>query len=68
MPSVDCKTTKELALYRDILEMNTQLCVLLNRAVSNEKSCLSVLLHTRDCLGVLLSFLNPKLYRKLSQQ
>lgn len=52
-------------MYRDTLEMNTQLCVLLNKAVVQEKKCLSVLLHTRDCLSVLLSFLNPQLYCEL---
>lgn len=65
LPSTDCSNTKELALYRDILEMNTQICALLNKCVAHEKNCLSILLHTRDCLSLLLSFLNPQLYRKL---
>ncbi|KAK4876162.1 hypothetical protein RN001_012584 [Aquatica leii] len=61
-PYSDVKNTKDLAFYCDILEMNTAICVVLSKAVGNNSICLNTVLHTRDCINVLLSLLNPNIY------
>lgn len=63
LPPTDCANTKELALYIDILDMDTQICALINKALAYDKNCMSLLLNTRDCFS-LLSILNPQIYRK----
>lgn len=42
--------------------MNTAICALLSKAVGNNQVCLGTVLHTRDCLNVMLSLLNPAVY------
>ncbi|KAK5645259.1 hypothetical protein RI129_006559 [Pyrocoelia pectoralis] len=61
-PHTDVKSTRDLALYCDILEMNTSICSLLTIAVSNSTMCLNSVIHTHDCFHILLSLLNPDLY------
>lgn len=59
------KTTRELSLYCDLLEMNTYICFCLSKTAGCSTVCLGTILHTRDCFTVLLLLLNPKIYRKL---
>lgn len=63
-PPNGIKDTKDLSLYCDVLEMNSAICSLLTKAVGNNYTCLGMVLQTRDCLNVMLSLLNPDLYRK----
>ncbi|KAK9883541.1 hypothetical protein WA026_001716 [Henosepilachna vigintioctopunctata] len=62
VPFIEVKNTKLLSLYVDILEMNSDICVFLRKAVRCSPSCLGTILHTKDCVHVLLSLLNPKNY------
>ncbi|KAF2899192.1 hypothetical protein ILUMI_06979 [Ignelater luminosus] len=62
IPPARVNNTKDLSLYCDILEMNTAVCALLSKAVGNNQICLGTILHTRDCLNVMLSLLNPAVY------
>lgn len=62
VPSIEVRTTKELSLYIEILEMNSEICFFLNRAVRFSPGCLGTILHTRDCFNVFISLLNPKMY------
>ncbi|XP_017780002.1 PREDICTED: rotatin [Nicrophorus vespilloides] len=62
MPHSDIETTKDLALYCDIIEMNTSILQLVTFSVSKNYSCLIATCNTRDCLTTIVSLLNPKLY------
>ncbi|XP_031350383.1 rotatin isoform X3 [Photinus pyralis] len=61
-PHTDVKSTRDLALYCDILEMNASICSVLTRAVNGNAACRNTVIHTRDCFNILLSLLNPNLY------
>ncbi|XP_044270747.1 rotatin isoform X1 [Tribolium madens] len=61
-PSMSINDTKKLSLYCEIVEMDATICTLLSHVVCVNTTCLGTVLHTRDCLTVLLSLLNPKLY------
>ncbi|CAG9829728.1 unnamed protein product [Diabrotica balteata] len=61
-PNMTITNTRELSLYVDILDMNATICSVLTRLASNNISCLGTVLHTRDCLNLLVSLLNPRLY------
>ncbi|CAH1155943.1 unnamed protein product [Phaedon cochleariae] len=60
--SMSISNTRELSLYCDILEMNTMVCSVLIRLASTNPICLGTILHTRDCLNLLFSLLNPRIY------
>ncbi|XP_044758408.1 rotatin [Coccinella septempunctata] len=62
VPSIEIKNTRELSLYIEILEMNSEICFFLNRAVRFSPGCLGTILHTKDCFNVFISLLNPKMY------
>ncbi|XP_060527472.1 rotatin [Cylas formicarius] len=67
-PSVTVDTTKELMFYCDLLEMNASVCLLLKTLCHNNTLCLGTVLHTKDCLNVMLSLLNRNMYHtNLSQ-
>lgn len=63
-PNMTIKDTKKLSLYCEILEMDTTVCSLLSHVAYINLTCLGTILHTKDCLTVLISLLNPHLYRK----
>lgn len=63
-PLMDISQTTDLMLYCDILEMNCAVCSLLIRAAASSVVCLGTVLHTKDCLSLLISLLNPKIYSK----
>ncbi|XP_066247682.1 rotatin [Euwallacea similis] len=60
LPSISIDNKKELALYCNILEMNTSVCSLLRKLCSYNTLCTGTVLHTRDCINVLFSLLNAK--------
>lgn len=64
LPSLKIKDTKDMALYRDILEMNMSICVLLNRVIIVNSAAALTLLHTRDGLNLMLSLVNVNFYCK----
>ncbi|XP_074031734.1 rotatin homolog anastral spindle 3 isoform X2 [Leptinotarsa decemlineata] len=61
-PSMSIDNTRELSFYCDILEMNAVICSVLARVASIDSSILGTILHTRDCLNLMFSLLNPKVY------
>lgn len=63
-PSMSLDNTKELALYCSLLEMNTMIVALLIKLIQFNGNCIGIIVHTRDCLNVLLSLLDPKIYCK----
>lgn len=63
-PSMSIQSTKELSLYCDIIEMDTSVCMALNRIASSDYASLGTILHTKDCFNVMMSLLNPKIYCK----
>lgn len=57
-------TTKTMSKYCEILEMNSAICGLLAHLAEVDKINLGTILHTKDCLMLLMALLNPKIYRK----
>lgn len=67
-PSMSVDNTRELALYCNLLEMNTNVCRVLRKLCSFSPMCAGTILHTKDCLNVLFSLFNNKIYHShLSQ-
>ncbi|XP_056634769.1 rotatin-like isoform X1 [Diorhabda sublineata] len=60
--NINITNTRELSLYCDLLDMDTTICCVLSRLASTNSTCLGTILHTKDCLNLLLSLLNPRLY------
>lgn len=61
---MDLSHTSELMLYCDILEMNISVCSLLIKLAGSNVNCLGTILHTKDCMGLFISLLDPKAYSK----
>lgn len=57
-------TTKTMSKYCEVLEMNSAICGLLAHLAEIDKVNLGTILHTKDCLMLLMALLNPKIYRK----
>lgn len=65
IPKEKITNSKEMTLYRDILEMNAAICLFLNKVVNNSPFCQRSLLHMQDCLNFMLSLLNANIYCKV---
>lgn len=63
-PNICISDTKKLSIYCEVLEMNTAICILLIRIVGNNDISLGTVLHTRDCLNVLISLLDIRNFGK----
>ncbi|XP_030750028.1 rotatin [Sitophilus oryzae] len=62
-PLMTVETTRKLALYCNILEMNQSVCSLLRKICSLNPSCIGTILYTRDCLFVMFGLLNTNIYQ-----